>query len=371
MNTGTVVSVSDGGWSHGMPERGSGWRNVAAASTNAGSSSAGWDASGSSGGTEKSGSGWVSTERGATNRPSSISADGWGSKSARPPQGNQKGVWDKGSEITSQEGKAKQGALSEERRGHEGGGVNGISMWGANKTPRDVVGTNWKVSEDSAGNDDQHSSDYSTDTYSPPNEDRPSVEPNRQRKQDGDLDHVSLSSDTHGYSHSQESYRGVNSSPAAFGPSETISLGSSGGNSHSGDYQSSGNFSSSHDSHVIGGSDEADNHGFESPYSRVSPRNGAGTPIQAGGRSGGVTPTQGGKDRGENAWSMRVRSTSSVSSVGSGSSWKGSADSKNGGGAGFPGRSNSPRKNSRLVFMHKSRSRGNVYNPFGEGGGSI
>lgn len=348
--TGTVVSVNDGGWSRGVPVKGSGWRGVVTkeGGTNwEGESSSdavpsGW---GEDNSLENSGSGWLSAaETGSgANRPSSIGADGWGSKS--PCDGpSEKGVWGKGNEVMpSSEG-------MEENRGRESGGLNGVSMWGANKPPRDVVGTNWRVPDDSTGNDDRHS-DYSADACSPPSEDS-GAGPTGRRKQDVEMGRASVSSgerESHGYSHSQESYRGVNSSPAVFGPSDTMSLGSSGGATSHSDYQSSGNFSSSHDGHVIG-SDDTENHGFESPYSRISPRNGAVTPIQAGGRSGGATPIQGARDRGENFWgSGRVGSTSSVSSVGSSSSWKG--DSKNGGGAGFPNRSNSPRKNSRLVIV--------------------
>lgn len=345
MNTGTAVSVNDGGWSRGVPEKGSGWRNLsmtaASCATTPGprdgsnwgsetnpspsdAGSSGWDASSGSSSLEKSGSGWGST-------------DSWGSKSARQAP---RRAWDKGSDSSIQEAAVKQGMFSEEKQGHESGAVNGMSMWGQN---RDMVGSNWKPSEDSTSND----ADYST---APPlSEDRPGMSLNG-RKQEGDADCTTSSSSNEqnqGFSHSQESYRGVNSSPAAFGPSDTISLGSSG---HSGDYHSSGNFSGSHDSHMVG-SDEADNtrSGFESSYSRISPRNGADTPVQLGGRSGGATPTQGARDKGENAWSGRVGSSSSVSSVGSGSSWKG-GDSKNGG---FLTRSNSPRKNRCVCYRRE------------------
>ena len=348
MNTGTVVSVNDGGWSRGMPEKGSGWRNLSMMAAAGGATtpgpkdasnwgsetnnpspsdvgSSGWDASSGSSSLEKSGSGWGS-------------ADGWGSKSSRQAPLAQRGAWDKGGEGSLQEVPVKQGVFShEEKQGHESGGVNGMSMWGPN---RDAMGSNWKPADNSAGNDANYS------TAPPPSEDRPGMGPNG-RRHEGDFDRTSSSSNeqNQGFSHSQESYRGVNASPAAYGASDTVSLGSSG---HSGDYHSSGNFTGSHDSHVVG-SDEADNTrgGFESPYSRISPRNGAGTPVQPGGRSGGATPTQGSRDKGENAWSGRVGSTSSVSSVGSGSSWKG-GDGKNGG---YPTRSNSPRKNRYVRGM--------------------
>lgn len=354
MTGSTVVSVNDGGWSSGMAVKGSGWRNLAGATTpiegpswaeSGGGSgpspdvgSSGWgEDPGANSLEKKSGSGWFSAESGA-NRPSSIGTDGWKAKPPRqgpPSYGNERGAWNKGQDVgQSLEGLANVG---EEKRGHESGGMNGVSIWGANKPPRDVVCTNWKVLKDS----DDRRSEYSTDMYSPPKEDCPNMEPSGQRKPEADVDRSSQSSnEVHGFSgHSQESYRGVNSSPAAFESSDTVSLGSASATSHS-DYQSSGNFSSSRDSHVTR-SDSADAHhgGFESPYSRISPQNGAGTPaVQLGSRNGGATPTQGG--RGDNFWVQgRVGSSSSMSSVGSSSSWKG--DSKNGSGPGFQGRRNS------------------------------
>ena len=366
----------DGGWSCGIPEKGSGWRNstTPGGSGTAGGGVSGWGGSsaesaeaagtlgwgdgGGGGGTnglEKPKS-WFPSDTTAPNRPSSIGTDGWGGKSPRGGRGGEKTAWGGNkSNLTP----ASQGPLSsldppDQKRSYESG-MNGMSVWGKTPTSDTGVGSNWKHTP-SLENNSQGEIATPGGTYSPPQQQGDEVGWRMKQQDPGD---ASMGGeqlrDTRG--HSQESYRPLTTSPAGFGSQhqqqlDNLSLGSSGSNSRTNDYsQLSGNFS--HDGHMTG-SDDTGAHptgggGYESPYSRISPRNGAGTPttIQPP-RSGGATPIQGagGKgDVGESSWAAAGRgSTSSMNSVGSSSSWKG--EGRNGS-AGGGGRSGSPRKLSR------------------------
>ncbi len=420
------VSNSDGGWSSGIPEKGSGWR----ASTTTGSGDCGWDSrstdlgSGGSGGTSgwgdelnassstmgsggdgKSGSNWVSTDadRSDGDGVSAISAttikcnrspasssssnrtdgghsstsgggggsggngnsgggggggsgSGWRSKSPRqerPPY--DKGAWGS-SEGRENGGHTQSPVASLELRNGDNIISNGISAWGL----KNVAGSE----ERNQGNDRR------SDGSCLPQMEGVGIDTIGRGRPKGDVeweqsDRLSIMGNeqgaaTPGYSshtHSQENCRPVANSPAVFGYPDNVSVGSSNGsNNGRGDIQLSGNYSNSHDSHVTG-SDDMESHGFESLHSHISPRDGAGTPIQN--HSGGaVTPTKNGgggaKTEGggfsENYWRagrMNVGSTSSVSSVGNNSSWK--SESKNGGGGIYQqqNRTNSPRKMNR------------------------
>lgn len=312
-----------------------------------------------------SNSGW-SSSGGAADRPSSIETDrsGWMSKSPRrdPSQGAAgKGVGVMKSDNQSPATGGPTSCSPDQKWSYENG-MNGVSLWRPGKSPGDTVGINWKVVSDDS--EDQQSS-CPMGTYSPEEEGMP-IGPTGWDRQDAggvDLDRASISSgerDSHGHSQSQDSYsnRPMTTSPATLGPHDSLSLGSSSGSNSRNEYQSSRNISGSNDGCVTGLDEIGILGGFEPPYSRVSPHNGAGTPIQ-GVRSGGVTPIQGGGGGGRmdggppsvggdagSYWGMTrgsVGSTSSVSSVGTNSSWKG--DARNGGG--FPGRCGSPRKMSR------------------------
>ena len=105
----------------------------------------------------------------------------------------------------------------------------------------------------------------------------------------------------------------------------------------------------SHDGHMNSlSSDDSENFGHAQT---ISPRNGAGTPVQ-GRQNGSSTPTQsrggaikndgGVEGSGGSCWRVGRLNLGSTSGGGSGSNWKG--DAGRGGGNGYPSRSSSPRK---------------------------
>ena len=237
--------ASDGGWSRGVPEKGSGWRGSLGGGAGSGwktGSSDGSEAAGTLGWGEganangvdkaKSPSGWFTGDS-APNRPSSIGGDGWGSKSSRrgPSPHTDKGMW--GSKADPS-GKGKTPSSQEQKRTFENG-TNGMSMWG--NADSAIMGNNWKSHHGSS------SESMGGDTCSPD-----------EGVKQNEPDTASFSGSVGGEAgHSQDSYRPITASPASFPPqAENLSLGSNSGAGSRNEYLSSGNFSGSHEGSMTG-----------------------------------------------------------------------------------------------------------------------
>ena len=356
---GESSSLSSGNWggsSDGNLESstttGSGWGELPKTSNSEGNMEGnGWLPSSS--GEDSGGNG----SRGSGNNQS----DGWQESSLK--QGhprNDKAMWDGeesgrqspgGLVMGSSRGEVKQNGMNSKGISPSS---NGISSWGANKSPGDMMGNNWNI-ENSGRVDGNH-------VCSPPSDDNSNMSggdgsSNERGKQEmgaeWEWDKASLSSnehDTRSLPLGQDGNRPVATSPAFFSSHDYSSLENS-RNSSRNETHPSGNFSSSYDGNVITSDSMENLGGFESSYMHASPRNGAGTPIQGVHSGGRGTPTQSNRTAeggGENCWRRKVGSTSSLNSVGSGSSWKGSGgETRNGGAGNFQSKTNSPRKSGR------------------------
>ena len=378
--------TDDGGWSSGIPEKGSGWRGSAGmpssttVCSNWGSSlEAGDTESGTSGwgdgsnpsvskcSLDKHGaigdSSWLSVDNGTgvnTNRPLAIGTDGWRTNS--PKQGspqNDVGMWNCESEDNRSQspgGLIMLAPSSEQKRKHENGmnpksapplsSNRSLSPWGSGtRSPGDMMGTNWKP----LNGPEHHDSPVGVLSQQQ-GESLPigTSGHGRQEVEWEGSDKTSVSSNDWDTCIQNYDSNRTAISPSVVSHSETLRDGGQG------EIQVSGNLPTSYDGHMtlydnhMTTSNDTDNFDPEQPYSRISPCNRAGTPIQ-GVRSGGATPIQGGAKAteggvvGENCWRsgrMNMGSTSSMNSVGSNSSWNG---------GGFPSNSNSPRKMSRSV----------------------
>lgn len=382
-----------GGWSSGGDTGTLGWE---------GSSNVTMERKGSSGA-----GAWLSVgENGAgslgqsTLLTPSVETDDWGSVS--PGQGPSSGghnLWGRCEVIDEDPNGGASGgipSLSSEAKGKRENGMHSKEnptsslSWGdtRNISPGNVVGTNWKSSGSSAEsvrNDDcqpsqQHfcGTDLSVGTNSSQGEDilPPTISSSASRassKQEvgvewEELDRVSVSSserETFGSNgnsgtsgQAQETLRPHTSSPGSFShhhPDTLIGSSHAGGE---GQLSGSSNFSAkSNDIHMnSSSSDDSESFG----YSRIiSPRNGAGTPVQ--GRLGGsATPTQsrgggikndggtvGGETSGGNCWRAGRLNIAGMSSVGNGggmSNWKGDLGK---GGGGYQNRLSNARKPTR------------------------